>query len=87
MNIVALIGVAFLIEAIVDGIKGALSKWAWVALGFGAVLGGLSGLDIFEMAGIPLKIPYVGAVLTGLIAGRGSSALYDLWDKLKLIKE
>jgi len=86
MNIVALIGVAFLVEAIVDGIKGALSKWAWVALGLGAVLCGLSGLDIFDMAGIPLKIPYVGAVLTGLIAGRGSSALYDIWDKLKIIK-
>jgi len=84
MNMVmALVTLAFLVEGIVDGFKGALSKWAWLALGLGAALGPLSGLDVFEMVGIPLRVPYMGSVLTGIVCGRGASVVYDLWDKLK----
>ena len=79
----ALVAVAVLIQAVVEGIKGALSKWDWVSLGLGAVLCPLAGIDAFAVLGVPLSVPYVGAVLSGMIVGRGASAVYDVWRRVK----
>lgn len=82
-NIVAVIALAVLVEAIVEGLKGALCGWDWVSLALGAGLCLLAEVDVFALAGVRLSIPYVGAALTGLIAGRGASVVFDLWDTLK----
>ena len=74
---------AVLVQAIIEGIKGALSKWDWISLGLGAVVCALGGVDLFKLMGVPLQVPYVGAILTGLIVGRGAAAVYDIWRVLK----
>lgn len=78
-----LVVMAVLIQAVVEGIKGALSRWDWVSLGLGAVLCPMAGIDAFALLGVPLALPYVGAVLTGLIVGRGAAAVYDVWRMVK----
>ena len=74
---------AVLIQAIVEGIKGALSRWDYVSLGLGAILCPLAGVDAFDLLNVPLGVPVVGAVLTGLIVGRGAAAVYDVWRRIK----
>jgi hypothetical protein len=85
-SIIALVILAVLVEAVVQGLKNAISKWEWVSLGLGALLCGLAGVDAFALLGVPLAIPVLGSVLTGLIAGRGASAVFDIWEKIKNVK-
>lgn len=82
-NIIAVAALSLLVEAVVEGFKGALCLWDWMSLALGAVLCVLAGVDVFAYAGIGLSVPYVGAALTGIIAGRGASVVFDLWEKLK----
>lgn len=89
----ALAILAILIEAIVQGCKQALSKWEWVSLALGALLCALAGVDAFTLLGVPLSVPgvawlgpWIGALLTGLIVGRGASAVFDLWEKITTAK-
>lgn len=37
-----------------------------------------TGVDLLAIVGIPLKIPYVGTVLTAFLLYRGSSFLHDV---------
>jgi len=45
-----------------------------------------SGIDFFEMVGLPLLIPYAGSILTGIIASRGANFLHDLLKITESIK-
>ena len=78
---------ALLIESIVNIIKNIQEKetsWKyWTSLGLGIVISVLVAfnwrIDLFEILGMPAgQIPYVGAVLTGLILSRGSNVVSDL---------
>lgn len=57
-----------------------------VAVAYVLAIGGtlLAGLDLLPAVGIELSVPYVGAVITGLLAGSGSRGIHDL---LKAITE
>jgi hypothetical protein len=49
-----------------------------IALGFG-VLGAVgTKLDLFVVSGIPMWIPWLGVVLTGIILARGANVVHDL---------
>ena len=74
---------AVLIQAVVEAVKGALCKWDYISLALGAVLCPLAGLDAFTIVKLPLAVPYVGAVLTGIIAGRGAAFVYDIIERVK----
>lgn len=39
--------------------------------------------DMLAVLGVVTPIPYVGAVITGLIVGRGSNFLNDFYNKVK----
>ncbi len=58
----------------------------WTALGVGIFLGLVIALnyniDVFQLAGMEGQVPYVGAVLTGLIMSRGANIVNDLIDRL-----
>ena len=78
---------AVLVEAIVNIIKNIKEKetsWKyWASLGFGIVISILVSfnwsLDIFKMLGMPTgQIPYLGAILTGLVLSRGSNVINDI---------
>lgn len=44
----------------------------------GIVVAFAAGVDIFEFAEIPLRIPYLGYILTGLLLSRGSNFIHDI---------
>lgn len=81
--LMALVVVSILIQAVVEGVKGALGKWDWISLRWARSCAPLAGIDAFGLLGVPLAVPYVGSVLTGLIVGRGATAVYDVWRRIK----
>jgi hypothetical protein len=49
----------------------------------GAVIIGLvlavgSGTDLMKIVGVPMQIPYVGMILTGILISRGSNFVHDI---------
>jgi hypothetical protein len=78
--------VAFLVEAIVENFKwvleGEFLKERVLALVVSLAVTLLTGLDLFHFAGIPLTLPLVGSIFSGLIMARGSNYLHDLVAKL-----
>ena len=86
-NFATIIYGAILVEAIVNIVKNIKEKetsWKyWVSLGLGLLSGVLIAynwsIDLFSAVGMPEgQIPYVGAVLTGLILSRGSNVVSDI---------
>lgn len=56
------------------------------ALILGVLLAIGSGLDILSLAGVPLKIPYLGMILTGLLISRGSNFIHDILSSVNNIQ-
>lgn len=48
------------------------------ALLIGILLAILTGLDMFELTGMPISIPLVGKILTGLLLSRGANFMHDI---------
>jgi len=57
------------------------------ALVVGLLIAFGSGLDLPAMVGIPMAIPYLGIVLTGILLSRGAGFVHDLLTYLKSLKE
>lgn len=38
-----------------------------------------AGIDFFSLVDVPLKVPYTGAVLSGLLISRGANFIHDLF--------
>lgn len=82
---------AFIIEAIIESlvlaVEAVRSKKDVIKqvgpLLLGAVLCPLAEVDAFAFSGVPLSVPYVGAVLTGLAAARLANGLQDAYTRLK----
>lgn len=53
------------------------------ALGFGILLCMGLRADMFELLGIPFRIPVVGCILTGVFASRGANYMNDLIGRLQ----
>ncbi|MGI6412132.1 MAG: hypothetical protein ACOXZ5_00395 [Syntrophomonadaceae bacterium] len=45
-----------------------------------------TGIDLFTMVGIPINVPYLGLVLTGIIISRGANFIHDLMSLTEAIK-
>lgn len=88
MNIYSIIIIALLCEAIWESSKmvwqegkvsidrvGAMVVCIFIAL--------ISGIDIFVVAGVPLSIPIVGIICTGLLISRGANFIHDLYKKIE----
>ena len=90
MEWTALIVLAILIETIVENIKivwkenKEVNVTAIVVIVTAIVITTLTGADIFPIVNIPIKVPYVGSMLTGIIVSRGANLVNDLWNKLNL---
>ena len=83
MNMLSLLVIALLGEAIWETLKmvwqtGKLSADKIGAIIIGIALAVGSGLDIFTVVGISLKIPYLGMILTGILISRGANFIHDL---------
>ena len=42
--------------------------------------------DLFATLGVPLTVPYAGAVLTGILVSRGANAIHDIFATIETIK-
>lgn len=52
------------------------------ALSIGILLSIGAKIDLLELAGVSLIIPYLGMILTGLLISRGSNFTHDLIKKI-----
>lgn len=92
MDILSLVVLALIGESIWETLKmtwqdGKFSIDRIGALVVGILLAFGSGLDLMELVGIPLVIPYLGMFLTGLLISRGSNFVHDLVSSVNNIKE
>ena len=92
MEFFQLIVVAILVESIWENLKmiwdnGKISIDRIGALAFGILVCVLTGIDIFPVVSIPMAIPYVGSVLTGIIVSRGANFVHDLLEKINAYKK
>jgi len=84
MNIIQLIIVALIVEAVWETAKmiwqdGKVNVDRLGTICFGILLAFGAKVDFLALVGIPLVIPYLGYVLTGLLISRGSNFVHDLW--------
>ena len=58
-----------------------------LALAIPTILTPLAGIDIFAFLGFEFPVPYIGAILTGLLFSQGSSFVHDLLKFVEAKKE
>ncbi len=88
MDVLALIVIALTGEAIWESLKMIWEEGKVSIDRIGAIIVCLllafgARLDIFELVGIPLVIPYLGMFFTGILASRGANFIHDLYAKLR----
>lgn len=81
MNITAICILAIAIEAVITWAKEITSgtiKWQMIAAAGIAILTCIAyNADILAMNGLVSTIPYIGCVITGIAASRGSNYFFD----------
>lgn len=87
MEYAQLVVIAILIEAIWENLKmiwenGKLSIDKLGSLIMSILVCLLVGIDIFPIVGLPILVPFVGSILTGVIVSRGANFVHDLFNKL-----
>ncbi|ABI68436.1 hypothetical protein Swol_1126 [Syntrophomonas wolfei subsp. wolfei str. Goettingen G311] len=45
-----------------------------------------TGIDLFATVGLPINIPYLGLILTGIIISRGANFIHDLFKITEEVK-
>ena len=77
---------AVMVEAIWENIKRAYTDSLQVSvigsLVISIVVCVLTGVDVFEIIGLPIKVAFVGSICTGVIAARGANFVNDLFTRL-----
>ena len=81
LSVVSLL--AYLAESIVEYFFAWAPKWTkYIAAAVGILLAINFQMDLFQsLLGLESFHPLVGYVLTGLVLGRGSNWLHDLWNR------
>ncbi|MCI6277650.1 MAG: hypothetical protein MR639_13070 [Clostridium sp.] len=62
--------------------KGKVSVDRIGAILVGILLSVLTGTDIMELVGVPMFIPYIGTILTGVLISRGSNFVHDIMNNM-----
>lgn len=84
MNLSQIVIAAFLTETLLQTVKPLYDKEkGWHSDQIFAIIIGIlvclgAGVDLFSLAEIPLRVPYLGEILTGIIASRGSNVMHDI---------
>lgn len=85
------IGLIFILAVLVEGIIEYLGTAipqafkAYVAALFAVVVCLAYNADLLALLGYPAAYPYVGAILTGLVIGRGSNYLNDIVSRINVV--
>lgn len=80
---ITIILMAIIVEGLITYAKtffvGSKPQWQMlVGITLGVVVALVYNIDIFALLGITAAIPYVGAILTGILISRGSNYIFDL---------
>lgn len=91
MSVINILTAAFLVEAIWETLKliwdkGKLCLDCIGSLVIGVLISIIAKIDIFELQGLVLSIPFIGYILTGILISRGSNFIHDLYGKISLKK-
>jgi len=83
MNILSIVVLALIGEAVWETLKMTWQNGKVSIDRIGALLVGLllaigTGMDLLETAGITMRIPFVGTVLTGILISRGANFTHDI---------
>jgi len=86
--ILQLIVLAMIGEAVWETLKMTWQQGKFSIDKIGALIIGLliaigTGLDLFELVQIPIAIPYLGLILTGVLLSRGANFVHDLLKKIE----
>ncbi len=87
-ELLKLVVLALIGEAVWETLKmvwqqGKLSVDRIGALAVGLLLALGAQLDLFALVSIPISIPFVGMVLTGVLISRGANFVHDLLKKIE----
>jgi hypothetical protein len=88
MDIIALVfALAIICEGIVEYIFSPLPSQykPYVAAALGVLVCVAYNADVLALLGAQAGVPYVGAVLTGLLIGRGSSYMHDIVSRIRTV--
>lgn len=87
MTFLAILALAVLVEGIIEylGQRIPTDYKPPVAAFLSVVVCLLYGADLLATFGIAAKYPYAGEIMTGLIIGRGSNYLNDIWSRIKVV--
>ena len=82
-----LVIIAVLVEAIWENVKRLYSaegfnKSIAGSLGVSILVCTTTGADLFPLVGMPLVVPFLGSILTGIITARGANFVNDLFTRL-----
>lgn len=88
LSITQFLILAFIAEAIWEICKQFYQKKALSTDRIGAAVIGLllafgARIDFLAMVGIPLAIPYLGYVVSGLLMSRGANVVHDIWSTVQ----
>jgi hypothetical protein len=91
MEVLSLVVLALIGESLWETLKmtwqeGKISIDRIGALVVGLLLALGTGLDLMTLVGIPMKLPYVGMVLTGILISRGANFIHDILGSIDNIR-
>lgn len=92
MNILSLIVLALVGEAVWETLKmtwqqGKVSIDRIGALVLGILLAVGTELDLMAIVGVPVSIPFVGMILTGILISRGANFIHDLLGNINNVNQ
>ncbi len=92
MDFLSVVIVALVGEAIWETIKmtwqhGKVNIDRIGALIVGLVIAIAAGIDIMDIIGVPMRIPYVGTVLTGVLISRGANFVHDIFETVSSVRQ
>lgn len=92
MDFLSVVIVALVGEAIWETIKmtwqhGKVNIDRIGALIVGLIIAIAAGIDIMDIIGIPMRIPYVGTVLTGVLISRGANFVHDILETVSSVRQ
>lgn len=92
MNLMGLLVLATIGEAVWETLKlfwqnGKVNTDRLGALAVGELLSIGTGLDLLNLVGIPMKIPFVGVILTGLLISRGANFIHDILSSINNVQQ
>lgn len=87
MDIFVIISIALVAEAIWETLKMVWQDGKVSVDRVGAILVSIlvvvaTGADLFIVIGLPLNVPLLGSVLTGLLVSRGANVVHDLYTRI-----